>query len=190
MPSSKGAYRNIPRKAQKTFTQDETARSWPSQGVEAEGLGCRSEAKIPCAAAGTDERLLADAAIQTNMRGYIGGRQPPYAVFWLLFVRTKSNPGYGAGGPENVGARGRSPHKGPAGRPERPARRCDHAIFSLMWLSRSRASSRVLSCLAKWTRTMSLTPFSLKKEVPGTQATPTLWAISSQNSTSVWPFFM
>ena len=114
----------------------------------------------------------------------------PYAVFWLLFVRTKSNPGYGAGGPENVGARGRSPHKGPAGRPERPARQCDHAIFSLMWLSRSRASSRVLSCLAKWTRTMSLTPFSLKKEVPGTQATPTLWAISSQNSTSVWPFFM
>ena len=101
MPSSKDAYRNIPRKAQKTFTRDETARSWPSQGVEAEGLGCRSEAKIPCAAAGTDERLLADAAIQTNMRGYIGGRQPPYAVFWLLFVRTKSNPGYGAGGPES-----------------------------------------------------------------------------------------
>ena len=101
MPSSKGAYRNIPRKAQKTFTRDETARSWPSQGVEGEGLGCWSEAKIPCAAAGTDERFLAAAAIQTNMRGYIGGRQPPYAVFWLLFVRTKSNPGYGAGGPES-----------------------------------------------------------------------------------------
>ena len=102
------------------------------------------------------------------------------ACFCLLFPRGKSRPG----------AWGWRPHKGPAGRPERPARQCDHAIFSLMWLSRSRASSRVLSCLAKWTRTMSLTPFSLKKEVPGTQATPTLWAISSQNSTSVWPFFM
>ena len=133
MPSSKGADRNIPRKAQKTFTRDETARSWPSQGVEAEGLGCRSEAKIPCAAAGTDERFLAAAAIQTNMRGYIGGRQPPYAAFWLLFVRTKSNPGYGAGGPENVGARGGSPHKSPAGRPERPAPQRGPTPFSLMW---------------------------------------------------------
>ena len=38
--------------------------------------------------------------------GYIGEgphrKGPlPYAVFWLLFVRTKSNPGYGAGGPES-----------------------------------------------------------------------------------------
>ena len=31
---------------------------------------------------------------------------------------------------------------------------------------------------------------SMKKEVPGTQATPTLWVISSQNSTSLWPGFM
>ena len=36
---------------------------------------------------------------KTNMRGYIGGRKPPYAAFWLLFVRTKSNSGYGAEGP-------------------------------------------------------------------------------------------
>ncbi len=62
-----------------------------------------------------------------------------------------------------------------------------YAIFSLIWLSRSRASSRVSSRLAKWTRTMSCTS-SLKKEVPGTQATPTFWAISSQKATSVWPF--
>jgi len=62
------------------------------------------------------------------------------------------------------------------------------AIFSRMWDSRSRASSRVSSFFAKWTRTISLT-FSLKKDVPGTQATPTFRAISSQKSTSVCPFF-
>ena len=62
------------------------------------------------------------------------------------------------------------------------------AIFSLMWDRRSRASSRVSSFLAKWRRTM-LGTSSMKKEVPGTAATPTFWVSSSQNSTSVWPFF-
>ena len=65
-----------------------------------------------------------------------------------------------------------------------------YAIFFLISERRFSASYSVSSFLAKWTRTMLLMPASLKKEVPGTQATPTFSVISTQKSTSLWPLFM
>ena len=44
-----------------------------------------------------------------NMQGYIGGKYAPYACFWLLFSREKSNPGYGAGSPKRSRPGRRSP---------------------------------------------------------------------------------
>ena len=62
-------------------------------------------------------------------------------------------------------------------------------IMLLSFESLSRAALSVSSFLAKWSLTMWLT-FSSKNELPGTQATPTFCAISTQKSTSDCPFFI